>query len=165
MTSVIGGVHEAKGDYDAAGDFRTQALAMRRRIYGDEHPRGRHFNLTHRWPAPNTGDADAALEFRTQPEVFRRIYGEEHPDVATSISIGYTHEMRGDYDAALDFRTRALEMERRIYGEEHPEVATSISLIGGLHQTRGDYDAALDFRTQALEMRVASTATITRMFR
>ncbi|MCA9716998.1 MAG: tetratricopeptide repeat protein [Myxococcales bacterium] len=71
-------------------------------------------------------------------------------------SIGTLHESRGEYDKALDFQQRALQLRARSYGDEHPKVAESLSDLGALLTRLERYDEALASLQRALEIRRAA---------
>jgi tetratricopeptide (TPR) repeat protein len=53
----------------------------------------------------------------------RKVYGEEHPYVATSYNnIGVALEAQGKYDKALVCKQKALTIQIKLLGEEHPDV-------------------------------------------
>jgi tetratricopeptide (TPR) repeat protein len=102
------------------------------------------------------GDLKKALEYGERClEMEQRIYGDEHPEVASSLSgIGGVYQEMGDLKKALEYGERCLEMEQRIYGDEHPEVATTLSVIGKIQQLRGEFDEALRLRQAARDIRI-----------
>ena len=70
------------------------------------------------------GDYAKALEYHTKAlAIFEKVFGSEHPDVATSYNnIGYVYYRQGDYAKALEFYTKALAIKEKVYGSEHPDV-------------------------------------------
>jgi tetratricopeptide (TPR) repeat protein len=95
------------------------------------------------------------LEFHERAlAVRRKSLGEEHPDIALSLSgIGAYYYDIGDSEKALDLFSRALIIRRKALGGEHPETAASLDYIGDVYQSRGDLDKGLDFYAQALIIR------------
>ena len=73
----------------------------------------------------------------------RRLLGDQHPDVASSLnnlaSIVYA---KGDYDAAEPLFREALAMRRRVLGEGHPNVAASINMLASVDNA-GYFEADL----------------------
>jgi len=61
----------------------------------------------------------------------RKIYGEEHSDVAPSYNnLGVICRDTGHYNEAKEFHEKALIIGRKIYGEEHRDVAASYNNLG-----------------------------------
>ncbi|MHC4066592.1 MAG: serine/threonine protein kinase, partial [Planctomycetota bacterium] len=84
----------------------------------------------------------------------RRLYGNEHPGVATSLNNLATllHE-KGEYAAAEPLYREALALRRKMLGDEHPHVATSMTTLGWILYLKGDYAAAEPLYREALAMR------------
>lgn len=90
----------------------------------------------------------AALETR------RRLLGDEHDDVATSLNnLALLLLERGDYVAAETQHREALAIHRKLRGEEHPHVALSLNSWATLLYYKGDRDAAEPLFREALAMR------------
>jgi CHAT domain-containing protein/tetratricopeptide (TPR) repeat protein len=95
--------------------------------------------------------SEGALVAQRQIEVFRRILGEEHPDVATGLdNLGSLLLYNGDYAGAEPVQREALAMRRRLLGEEHPDVALSLNNLSILLQYKGDYAGAEPLLRDAL---------------
>ena len=61
----------------------------------------------------------------------KKIYGEEHPDVADSYhSLGVDYRGLGQHNQAKECNEKALSIRKKIYGEEHPYVAGSYHSLG-----------------------------------
>ncbi|MEO1365604.1 MAG: serine/threonine-protein kinase, partial [Acidobacteriota bacterium] len=93
----------------------------------------------------------AADEHRRVLEARRRLLGEDHPEVGTSLNnLAVVHYLQGDFDASEARLLEALALWRQSYGDEHPEVATAISNLGDLALERGDLDLAAERYGEAL---------------
>jgi tetratricopeptide (TPR) repeat protein len=100
------------------------------------------------------GEARKALEFEKQALKMRRdLFGEKHPDVATSLNnVGTTYGQLGEHHKSLELKQRALEVRRELFGEKHPDVAQSLNNVGYSHGELGEYRIALEFQEMAIEM-------------
>jgi tetratricopeptide (TPR) repeat protein len=86
-------------------------------------------------------------------EITRKIYGEYHPQVATSLNdLAELYRKEGRYDEAEPLYKQALEITRKIYGENHPDVATSLNNLAGLYNEEGRYDEAEPLLKQSFEI-------------
>ncbi|WP_343327452.1 tetratricopeptide repeat protein, partial [Geitlerinema sp. PCC 9228] len=65
--------------------------------------------------------------YRQALEMRKRLLGEQHPDVATSLSsLAILYKDQGRYEEAEPLYRQALEMRKRLLGEQHPSVAASL---------------------------------------
>ncbi|WP_226595142.1 tetratricopeptide repeat protein, partial [Microseira wollei] len=61
-------------------------------------------------------------------ELRKRLLGEDHPDVATSLNnLALLYKSQGRYSEAEPLYLQALELRKRLLGEDHPDVATSLN--------------------------------------
>ena len=80
-----------------------------------------------------------------------RVYGPEHPRVATSLNnIGQILKAQGDLAGALEYTQRALAIDEKVHGPDHPTVAIRASNIGLILQAQGDLAGALEYAQRAL---------------
>jgi len=68
------------------------------------------------------------------------------------MNIGLAYHSKGDYDRALEYYEKALNIGKKIYGEEHPNIATNYNNIGLAYYNKGDYDRALEYYKKALNI-------------
>ncbi|WP_414756479.1 CHAT domain-containing protein, partial [Anabaena sp. CCY 9910] len=97
--------------------------------------------------------AEAEPLFHQALEMRKRLLGQEHPDVATSLNnLALLYNRQGRYAEAEPLFHQALEMRKRLLGQEHPDVATSLNNLAGLYWGQGDINHALKFFTQGLKV-------------
>jgi tetratricopeptide (TPR) repeat protein len=142
-------------DYKAAEPYYKQALEIRKKVLGEEHPDyasslndiGRLYS--------NMGDYKAAEpHYKQALEIRKKVLGNEHPDYASSLnSLGVLYLNMVDYKAAEPYFIQALEIRKKAIGDEHPKYASSLSDIGSLYSDMGDYKVAEPYFIQALEIR------------
>jgi len=83
----------------------------------------------------------------------RQLWGEEHPNIATSLNnLAALYKSQGRYAEALPLYEQALEMRKRLFVGDHPDVAQSLNNLALLYQYQGRYAEALPLYQQALEM-------------
>jgi CHAT domain-containing protein/Flp pilus assembly protein TadD len=96
----------------------------------------------------------AEVEARRALEIRRKILGEEHPDVASSLNnLALLLRTRGDYAGAEPLLRESLTMFRKVLGDEHPNVAATMSNLGSLLKDRGNYAGAEPLARESLAMR------------
>jgi tetratricopeptide (TPR) repeat protein len=153
IRSVIGSTYQALGMYDEAEPHAVAAMAIFRRVLGDEHldtlrSINSMGNLLY-----SQGKYDEAMPYYVEAlEAHRRVLGDEHPSTLWSInSMGLLLFRQGKYDEAMPYYVEALEGKRRVLGDEHPSTLSSISNMGSLLYMQGKYDEAMPYYVEDLE--------------
>ena len=143
-----GGLAESHG-------LGLEALELRRRSLGEEHP-----DTATSWNNVGStygemGQQPTALEYKEKAlAIRRRVLGEEHPDTASSWNnVGSTYGTMGQYPKALEYVEKALAIQRRVLGEEHPDTATSWNNVGSTYGAMGQHPKALEYVEKALAIR------------
>ncbi|CAF0764160.1 unnamed protein product [Adineta steineri] len=68
-------------------------------------------------------------------------------------SLGYTKDEQGDYEKAICYYEKALEIRQKTLPSNHPSFATSYNNIGCVYNKMGEYSKALSYYEKALEIR------------
>ena len=73
------------------------------------------------------GEYSQAKEFYEKAlTILKKIFGEDHADVATSYSnLASVFDRLGEYNQGKDLHEKALIIRKKIFGEDHADVATS----------------------------------------
>ena len=143
-----------KGDYAAAEPLYRQALALHRKLLGDEHPHVATSLNNLAGLFKDKGDYAAGEPLLREALALRRkLLGDEHPEVATSLNnLASLLGDKGDYAAAEPLFREALALRRKLLGDEHPSVATSLNNLAVLLRGKGDYAAAEPMYREALAL-------------
>ncbi len=98
------------------------------------------------------GNYQEALKYQKQAlEIRRQLFGELHPDTATSFNnVGSIYGDMGNHKEALKYQEQALEILRQLFGEQHPNTATIITNVGSTYDNLGNHKEALKYHEQAL---------------
>jgi serine/threonine-protein kinase len=95
--------------------------------------------------------AEEALALR------RRVYGEEHTEVATSLfNLAAVLSAGGEYDRAERVVRECLAMRRKLLGDGHPHVAMTMNNLALLLHSRGRLKEAEQMHREALAIRRAT---------
>ena len=62
------------------------------------------------------------------------------------------YEDQGEYEKALEYYGKALEVAERVLGNDHPLTATTYNNMAGVYKAQGDYEKALEYYGKALEV-------------
>ncbi|UJR20639.1 hypothetical protein I4U23_023764 [Adineta vaga] len=75
-----------------------------------------------------------------------------HGNAITIGNIGRVYRDKEDFDTALTYFSRALEMFKRVLPNQNSNIAPCLGAIGYAHKKKGDLDVALDYYQQQLNM-------------
>ncbi len=97
--------------------------------------------------------AEAEPLYRRSLEIFEKVLGKEHPDVATSLSnLAVLYRAQGKYTEAEPLYRRSLEIREKALGNDHPDVAASLNNLAGLYYAQGKYAEAEPLCLRSLEI-------------
>lgn len=103
--------------------------------------------------------ASAHAYLERSVRIAKVVFGENHPNVATSIvNLGNVYRGTGNLTAARMCYELALEIDEATFGPNHPEVATDVNNLGGVYKLMGELHAARESYQRALEIDQASLA-------
>jgi tetratricopeptide (TPR) repeat protein len=148
-------LYRFQGRDEQAEPLLVQALEMRKRILGEDHPdvASSLNNLASLYKSQGRYE-DAEPLYVQALEMRKRIFGEDHPDLASSLNnLAELYRSQGRYEEAEPLYVQALEIRKRILGEHHPDVASSLNNLALLYKSQGRYKDAEPLLVQALEMR------------
>ena len=69
-------------------------------------------------------------------------------------NIGTVLRNKGEYDKALDFLQKSLDIKFKTLGDQHPSLANSICSIGLTWSKKGEFEMALEFHQKGLDIRL-----------
>lgn len=142
-----------QGHYDISESLNKQALAIDRRLFGEQHPAVVQELNNLGAIEESRGDYFAAEAYYRQAlAITEAWYGTDHPETAanlTALAQELSYEKR-DQDAQ-PLLERALAIQKRVNGPVTATVATTLNLLGMLAYNRDDYQAARAYFTEAME--------------
>jgi tetratricopeptide (TPR) repeat protein/tRNA A-37 threonylcarbamoyl transferase component Bud32 len=148
----LGLVAYEEGKYPEARGHHEQALAIREKALGPDHPAvgSTHNNLGSDTFSEGKLD-EARAHYERALAIHERALGPEHPSVAmahnnlgnVALDEGKLDEARGHYERALAIREKAL-------GPDHPFVASTHNNLGLVAEREGKLDAARSHHERAL---------------
>ncbi|MGD2183538.1 tetratricopeptide repeat protein [Lusitaniella coriacea] len=153
--SYLAELYRSQGRYEAAEPLYLEALDLKKKLLGEEHPHVASSlnNLAGLYKSQGRYEAAEPLYLEAL-DLYKKLLGEEHPDVATSLNnLATLYESQGRYEAAEPLYLEALEMRKKLLGEEHPHVATSLNNLAFLYESQGRYEAAEPLYLDALDLR------------
>ena len=141
-----------RGEYQEALALEEEALALRRRLHGDEHTEVAVslVNLAGILGAIGEYERAEAL-LREALAMRRKLLGSGHPHVAVTLNnLGLLLRGRGRLEEAERSLREGLAIRRAALGDDHRDVAASLNNVGVLLYAKGDFAAAADHFERAL---------------
>ena len=151
----LGVLQQENGDYDAAEALYTEAIEVKRRLFGAKHPEIAMGLNSLATVFHDKGDlARAEATYRQALEMQRELLGEVHPDVANTLNnLAFVQDDRGDLKGALETERQSLAVYQQLFPGDHPEVARIMNRIGYWLTGTKDYAGADIYLRKALDMR------------
>jgi CHAT domain-containing protein/tetratricopeptide (TPR) repeat protein len=135
--------HHAVGDLSRAEQLLIQAIAVQRKLLGDQPVTATSLSNLGR-VYDSLGDWRRAQPLHEEALAIRRNrLGEEHPDTVSSMhNLARTHSSLHDYEHAVPLYEAAIALSRKVLGGEHEETAKSLSGLASVYIARAEYRRA-----------------------
>jgi tetratricopeptide (TPR) repeat protein len=150
----LAGLYRATGRYSEAEPLYQQALELRKRLLGDNHPSLATSLNNLAGLYKSTGHYNKAeLLYQEALELRKRLLGENHPDVAASLNnLALLYDEQGRYEEAEPLYLRSLELAKSLLGENHPSFAFMLNNLALLYYHQGRFIEAEPLSQQAVEL-------------
>ncbi|KXX73750.1 Nephrocystin-3 [Madurella mycetomatis] len=143
------------GKYGEAEQMQRQALELRKKVLGEEHPDtlGSINNLA--TILGNLKRYEEAEQIHRQAlELRKKVLGEEHPDTLGSINnLAITLGNLRRYKEAEQMHRQVFELRKKVLGEEHPDTLGSINNLAITLGNLRRYKEAEQMHRQVFELR------------
>jgi serine/threonine protein kinase/TPR repeat protein len=151
----LGVTLEAQSKADEAIELHREALAIRRKVLGDQHPAVAK-SLSHLGNAlsANHQETEAEVALRDAVAIQRKLLGNENLDLAeslTSLANSYSKNEHGDQAEPLS--REALAIRRKLLGDRHPDVAASCQNLANILRRQNKYSEAESLYHEAIGLR------------
>lgn len=139
------GLVYSQSDADKALEYYEKALAVYKKLHGNEHPKiaiaNTNIGALYR-QIELYGDAINNLEAASK--IWQKIYPNGHASLGFVYrNLGQTYDKMGNSKLALTYFGMALAQYRKSFGEKHPDIASTLNQIGAVRLIRQQYDSAL----------------------
>ena len=155
ILNISGKVYKGIGEYSQAQELNEKALAIYKKIFGEEHAdvATSYDNLASVYDS--MGEYSQAKELHEKALAIRKkIFGEEHADVAASYNnLANVYNSIGAYNQAKELYEKALAIRKKVFGEENADVAASINNLALVYYSIGEYSQAKELHEKALAIR------------
>ena len=156
LMQAIGNVYRNLGLHDLAEPLLREALSIRRRVLGDDHPAVAQSLNNLGVVLRQRGDYDGAEPlFNEALEMRRRQYVDvNHPNLAESLhNLALLYQDRGRYPVAEKLMREAIAIQRAVEGGSGADLAALLAKLGILLAEVGDWEGAEQPFREALELR------------
>jgi eukaryotic-like serine/threonine-protein kinase len=132
LRDTLGFIYRDLGSYSNAAAMHQDALTIRKKLYGTNHPAVASSLTGLGQVLHRQGEYDAAeAVYREALAMQKRIHGAEHADVASTLAIlGSVVRKKGNLTEAEPLLREALAIRKKVFGNEHADVADSLSNLG-----------------------------------
>jgi serine/threonine protein kinase/tetratricopeptide (TPR) repeat protein len=152
LRSTLGNVYLELSEISPAKEMHSNALDLRRAIYGSEHREiaDSMYNLAESLRLDNQFD-EADVFFRQALSMRRKLLGNEHPDVAwTLFHLGLLFNNQNKASEAEAYFREALAVQRSIRPDDHPRIAHILMQLGLALASQNKQSEAETVNRQAL---------------
>jgi serine/threonine protein kinase/Tfp pilus assembly protein PilF len=155
IRDTVGNVYFTLGDYTNAEAMCREALALQKKLHGEEDPRVADAVNALACVLGYQGKyAESEALSNEALEMYRKLLGREHQKVAEAlINLAKACDDQGKHAKAEALFREALAMQRELLGNERPEVAESLGSLGGVLYSSGKYAEAETLSREALALR------------
>ncbi|CAF4002414.1 unnamed protein product [Rotaria magnacalcarata] len=151
--SNIGSIYHHRRNFEQALNFYQQALDIQDKSCPDDHLRKantiRNIALIYR----DKQDCDNALNCLNRAlNMYRNVLDDKpHPSIAVCYGdIGHVYGKKGNWDQALDYYRRQLNMEELCLSIDHPHIGLHFDWIVNMLKKKGNIDEAKHLCQQEL---------------
>jgi len=157
LLDTMGGVDTELGLFDEARPLLQEALAIRERLLGRDHPEVAATLIRLGALAHLSGAGDAVALFRQALSIREQRFGPDDPELAGLLNkLGTALAARGRLDEAEATLRRALAIAERAEGKRDPRVAKILHNLAGIAYYRGQIAEAEQLLERALAIREAA---------
>ncbi|WP_392530520.1 tetratricopeptide repeat protein [Nostoc sp. C117] len=150
----LAGIYRATGRYREAEPLYQEALQLRKRLLGENHPSFATSLNNLAGLYKSTGQyTKAELLYQQALEMRKQLLGENHADVAASLNnLALLYDEQGRYDEAEPLYLQLLELGKSLVGEDPPSFALILNNLALLYYHQGRYSEAEPLSQQAIEL-------------
>ncbi len=147
-----GGQLQENFRYREAEAKLRQALAIRQKVLGEQHPStADSYNNVAFCLTAQGKHAETLPMYQKALAIFQKVLGEQHPSTADSYNnVAFCLNAQGKHAEALPLFQKALLTRQKVLGEQHPDTANSYNNVAGCLNAQGKYGEALPLFQKAL---------------
>jgi serine/threonine protein kinase/tetratricopeptide (TPR) repeat protein len=142
-----------QGHYDVSASLNQQAIAIDRRLFGEQHPAvADGLNNLGAIEYDRGNYAASESDYRQALAIAERWYGPDHPETAANLTaLAQTLTSEKQLSEAQALLERALAIQKRGSGPVRSTVATTLNQLGVLAFQEKQYETAKSYFNEAIE--------------
>lgn len=155
MMVLMSRVYVSLGLYSRSETLARQAVAIRNRMLGPEHPQTLEAMDALEWAISRQRKTEEAAKLERETlAIRRRVLGNNDPNTARSMAyLAWSLQEEEHYAEAEALQRPALDIRRRFLGPEHPDTLVSMRDLAISLEMTGRLDEAEKLLRNALEIR------------
>jgi Flp pilus assembly protein TadD/regulator of replication initiation timing len=141
-----------QGKYNEAIPLAEKALAIFKKVLGDNHPdTATSLNNLAALYQSQGRYSEAEPLYQQALAIRKKQLGDNHPDTATSLNnLAGLYRSQGRYAEAEPLYQQALAIRKKQLGDNHPDTASSLNNLAELYDSQGRYAEAEPLYKEAL---------------
>ncbi len=156
FTVSLANVMAEQNDYAVADSLLHRSLAIYRAQPGESDGLAVNLNSLGNMARYLGDPAAAEADYREALAIHRRVWGDDHPFVATDMhNLGKLLDALGRPQEGEDLMRQALAMQQRIYGGPHPQIAQTLMSLSEIVLGGNRYAEADSLAQAAYDMTVS----------
>ena len=157
LLDTLGGIQTNLGLFNDARPLLREALAVRERLRGKDHPEVADTLVRLGSLARLSGQGDAEPLFRRALAIREKRLGPASPQVADALNdLGVALAAKGRLDEAEAIFKRSLTLHEKLWGDRDPRVAKILHNLSGIAYYRGRTEEGERLMRRALAIREAT---------
>jgi tetratricopeptide (TPR) repeat protein len=140
----VGWCFNITGKYVEAEKMHRQALQLKEKVLGAEHPKTLDSMNNLACVLNNQGKYIEAEEMHRQAlQLMEKVLGAEHPSTLASMNnLANVFRNQGKYAEAEEIHQQTLQLKEKVLGAEHPDTLISIRNLADVLRSQGKYEKA-----------------------
>jgi tetratricopeptide (TPR) repeat protein len=140
----VGNAYQERRQYSQAETAYRQALALREKHLGADHPdTAQSLNNLAELYREQGCYSEAEPLYKRSLLIRESQLGIDHPDTAQSLNnLALLYQSQGRYSEAEPLYKRSLSIREQQLGADHPDTAESLNNLAGLYKSQGRYSEA-----------------------
>jgi CHAT domain-containing protein len=148
--NLLGNIEENKKEYGSAIYFYNKAIETGKGSLPELELATFYDNRGVAFLNKNEVEA-AGLSLKFSADILAKNKGASIATIATNLlNIGTMYQQKGNYDSALFYLQRGLQLRKKFYTAKHPETAYALLQVGKLYQANNKTELALNYYQKAL---------------
>jgi len=142
------------GKYREAELMYRQALDLKEKVLGEEHPSTLDSMNNLAEVLRHQGKYEEAEQMQRQTLDLKKVLGEEHPSTLGSMNnLAIVLGQQGKYEEAEQMQRQTLDLREKVLGEEHPDTLDSMNNLAEVLRHQGKYEEAEQMQRQTLDLK------------